>query len=146
MDIEFEILTGEDHQVKALYDLLARRDYAISHRQMPSFAQHSDFVRSHPYLAWYLVKVDGTYAGSVYVTDQNTIGVNVLDEFVSVTLPLIIETIEANFAPLPAIKSKRSGFFSINVAPSNTRLIEALNRQACQLIQMTYLIPQRDQT
>lgn len=140
MDIEFENLTGDDGQINILYGLLSKRSHTISHTQMPSYAQHSDFVRNHPYLSWHLIKVGGCYIGSFYVTDQNTIGINILDDWIVKSFSSVIEQIKSNLVPLPAIKSIRSEFFSINVAPSNVKLIEALERKGCVLAQLSYVI------
>jgi hypothetical protein len=140
MDIDFEYFTGDDGQIKILYDLLSKRNHQISHTQMPSYAQHCDFVRNHPYVSWYLVKVSGSYIGSFYVTDQNTIGINILNDWVGSTVSAVIDQIKSKFIPLPAIKSVRSEFYSINVAPGNAELIYALERSGCVLAQLSYVI------
>lgn len=140
MDIEFEVLTGDDSQIKILYDFLSKRNHKISHTKMPSYDQHSDFVKNHPYLSWHLVKVGEDYIGSFYITDQNTIGINILDAWVSNSFPSVIDQIKSKFRPLPAVKSVRSEFFSINVAPSNAELVDALERHGCVLAQLTYVI------
>ena len=128
MEMIFDIVTGEDSEVEILYDFLSRRKHKISHDQMPTYDQHRAFVRNHPYLSWYLIKVNSNYIGDFYVTDKNTIGINILDNFLSEKLPLLIDRIKSEFVPLPAIKSIRGKFFSINVAPSNCKLIEGLER------------------
>ena len=140
MEIEFESVTGEDGQIRALYDLLSRRIHGISHQQMPDYDQHRDFISSNPYLSWHLVKTREGYIGSVYVTDQNTIGINILDDFIDGALASVLREIRSRFVPLPAIKSVRSGFFSVNVAPGNARLRDALERHGCVLAQLSYLI------
>lgn len=40
----------------------------ISHRAMPDWDDHCAFVDDPPYLAWYVVAVDGQPAGTVYLT------------------------------------------------------------------------------
>lgn len=63
--------------VKYLYELLGQRkpEESISHKAMPSFSEHRDFYLSMPYLAWYLVEIDGLPVGAVYLTKQREIGV-----------------------------------------------------------------------
>jgi RimJ/RimL family protein N-acetyltransferase len=63
-----------------LFRLLAEREphQNISHRAMPTWEEHVEFVLRHPYAAWYLVEVDGYPRGSVYLTKQREIGVGIL--------------------------------------------------------------------
>jgi hypothetical protein len=140
MHIEFESIVGDGRQIAVLYDLLARRNHTISHAQMPGYDQHSDFVKCNPYLCWYLIKVDGSYVGSFYITDQNSIGINITDDWIGEILSSVITRIKSHFRPLPAIRSVRGEFFSINVAPNNAKLIDALERNRCVLAQLTYVI------
>jgi RimJ/RimL family protein N-acetyltransferase len=60
-----------------LYDLLKERDPSIniSHREIPPFFRHIAFIQSHPYAAWYLAQVDGESVGSVYITEDDEIGI-----------------------------------------------------------------------
>lgn len=64
-----------------LYVLLLEREphQNISHKAMPTVAEHLSFVRSEPYAEWYLMVcgVD-TVVGAAYLTRQNEIGVAVL--------------------------------------------------------------------
>ena len=140
MTIEFERLCNNEHQIVALYDLLSKRNHRISHQRMPSYAEHYDFVINHPYRAWFLLKQYQEYIGSFYISDQNTIGINILDGFLSEVIPLIIFKVKSSFSPLPPIKSVRSGFFSVNVAPDNVNLIAGLERFGCKLAQVSYVI------
>jgi len=60
-----------------LYELLKCRppEANISHRQMPTFRQHQRFVRSVPYNAWHLIQVGDDWAGAIYLSRANEIGV-----------------------------------------------------------------------
>jgi hypothetical protein len=140
MATEFERLSNEEPQIKALYDLLLKRNHRISHQRMPSYAEHYDFFKNHPYRAWFLLKNSEAYIGSFYITDQNTVGINVLDEFMSEALPLILAEVKSSFSPLPPIKSIRGEFFSVNVAPDNVNLIAGLEKFGCKLAQVSYVI------
>ena len=140
MEIRFERVGSEESQIRTLYDLLAKRSHGISHQEMPSYAQHREFVTNHPYRAWYLVKELDTYVGSFYITDQNTIGINIHKDFIPNSLPLIMKEVKGNYAPLPAIKSVRGGSFSVNVAPQNLELMAELERCGCLLAQVSYLV------
>jgi RimJ/RimL family protein N-acetyltransferase len=66
--------------VELLWALLGERQphESISHRRMPSYADHAAFVISRPYSAWDVIEVDGEAVGTVYLTQQDEIGVSVL--------------------------------------------------------------------
>lgn len=67
-----------------LYKLLSQRlpEESISHRKMPTWEQHTAFVRSRPYALWKLVLVsDGLglrAVGAVYMTHRRELGVAIL--------------------------------------------------------------------
>ena len=60
-----------------LYDLLKERNPQanISHKKMPSYAQHIKFVNSRPYTKWYIIEKGNEMVGSVYLSKQNEIGI-----------------------------------------------------------------------
>ena len=66
-----------------LYGLLAERDLdlSISHKALPEYVDHLTFVASRPYKAWYLLRADGEFVGSVYLTKADEIGVFVFRRF-----------------------------------------------------------------
>lgn len=74
MQSDFKLIPVEEREdaTQILYQLLLEREGAgsvnISHRALPSFERHRDFVANHPYGAWYLIEADGTIVGSVYLT------------------------------------------------------------------------------
>jgi len=140
MKIYFEQLINEDCQVRALYDMLLKRRHKISHQEMPNYLQHEQFVKNHPYRTWHLIKIPSGYIGSFYITEQNTIGVNILEDFVDSFFSLIIDEIKSKFTPLPEIRSIRTGYFLINVAPTNERLISTINQCGFPLVQVSYKI------
>jgi len=140
MSITFEWVTAENDQVRILYDLLKTRVHRISHESLPDFAEHAAFVHGHPYRAWFLVRVGSECVGSVYVTDQNTIGINVAEERLSECVPAILAKVKSEFEPLPAIKSVRAGCFSVNVPPSSSELTSALVRSGCRIAQVSFLV------
>ena len=74
--------------VHYLYDLLAQRrpEVNISHKEMPSFAQHEAFCASKPYAGWWLIVLaaDGgdtryfdTPVGACYITHMGEIGIQI---------------------------------------------------------------------
>lgn len=71
----------EMHALVLLYELLQEREphQNISHRQMPTWERHVEFVRGRPYAAWYWFRSPAGFpAGAVYLTHQREIGIGVL--------------------------------------------------------------------
>lgn len=70
--------------IKLLYNLLAERtpEQSISHKQMPTMANHTKFVESRPYKEWLMIydneKVQ--VVGSIYVSKQDEIGLFIFKE------------------------------------------------------------------
>lgn len=66
--------------IEVLYELLKEREphINISHKAMPSLAQHKSFVTSEPYLEWFLIRADEQegkpFVGSIYITRTNEVG------------------------------------------------------------------------
>lgn len=72
---------GDQHKLQAqalfLYDLLKERDPVanISHRELPPFWKHLEFINSRPYAVWNIIELDGgMQIGSVYLTRNDEIG------------------------------------------------------------------------
>ena len=70
---------------KILFQLLLERkpNECISHRQMPTYANHIKFVRSRPYAEWFMIQSVKTaeIVGAVYITHQNEIGIGILKQY-----------------------------------------------------------------
>ena len=64
-----------------LYDLLkARNPIAnISHKKMPSYNEHVNFILSNPYVVWYIIEYEGKNIGSIYLSKQDEIGISLVD-------------------------------------------------------------------
>src|SRR5712692_8060176 len=71
-----------DADIQFLYDLLQERDPRanISHKKMPTFEEHTKFVTSQPYAKWYVIYRGNQKAGSIYLTNQNEIGIFIKKE------------------------------------------------------------------
>lgn len=66
-----------------LYDLLAERtvQQSISHKAMPTFKEHCQFLQSKPYEEWYLIGADGDYVGATYLSRAREIGIFIFNEY-----------------------------------------------------------------
>lgn len=135
-------VTSSPDDVARLYRLLEQRQFKLSHDQMPEFEQHRIFVEQHPYRKWYFVNDEKDCAGSVYLTDSNHIGINILSAYSRCIAPALQELLHRH-EPLPAIASIRPACFVVNVSPQNEDLIEALSLSQGTLIQHTYRLPDK---
>jgi RimJ/RimL family protein N-acetyltransferase len=68
-------------RAQLLYNLLEERapEVNISHKAMPSWDEHVQFVESKPYQAWYFIE-DGPTVGACYLSKQDEIGVFIFKE------------------------------------------------------------------
>lgn len=139
-EVEFEKITPTETQIGELYELLMHREHSISHTTLPSFESHKEFVVSYPYRAWYLVKASGEAVGSFYVSNENTVGINLAKSNDETVVAKICDLVLSTYPPLPGIKSVRGEMFSINVSPTNTFLIGALERANKKILQISYLL------
>ena len=128
---------------KHLYEMLRERDghVSISHRDMPTWAQHRRFVASKPYREWYLIVVSGEVVGQVYATKLNEIGVGVLSQFrrkgyASQAIAALLEKMD----PLPAIPAQRWGQFLANINPKNAASIALFEGLGFRHVQNTFAL------
>lgn len=72
LDIKTLLPGATDTLYEILYEREGEDDTNISHRRMPTFEEHTRFVESHPYAAWYLIEekelAGGWAVGSIYLT------------------------------------------------------------------------------
>lgn len=132
-------VTGTEEQILSLYHLLQQRAHSISHVKMPSFEKHQEFVKDHPYRKWWLVEKDGENIGSVYLSEHNGVGVNLLTEDPDMFCHVVHQVKKEN-ETLPAIPSVRPEFFFINISPQNNSLRTALVNMGAKHIQNSYRI------
>jgi hypothetical protein len=137
-ELRFEKIIPTDEQISALYELLKLRSHRISHLSSPSFSDHSNFVRNNPYRAWFLLRLDDRYIGSIYATLENSLGVNILDSYLDYCLRPVIDKVMSELNPLPAVSSVRAGYFSINVPFSNKIMAAKLEAMGFVPSQITY--------
>lgn len=138
--VSFERVLPSESQIKILFELLEQRLHKISCKQA-SYAEHKQFVESHPYRDWFLIRVSKNYAGSFYLSKENIIGINLKDEYTSLAVSQIIKFVRKIFMPLPPIPSVRGDKFAINAPPSNLYLANALEAADAEIAQITYFFP-----
>ena len=66
-----------------LYELLKNKDpnANISHKKMPSYDEHVEFVISKPYTNWYIIEYDKKNVGSIYLSKQDEIGISINNDY-----------------------------------------------------------------
>lgn len=127
--------------IALLYALFLERprETWISTTEIPTTDEHSAFVASRPYRAWYLLWTErDDFVGSIYLGHDNSIGVAVLRAFQkkgygSMAIELLMEKHE----PLPGLPSCRSKHFVANIAIGNDaseRLFAKLGFQTIQTV------------
>lgn len=124
---------SEPRAALLLWQLLCEREpqMNISHKVMPTWEQHCDFVRSRPYQAWYLIEeiVDG-FVGAVYLTHNSEIGI------------FMLKSAKGKGYGKVALKElmwkHRSSRYLANIAPSNDGSISFFEKQGFRHIQNTY--------
>lgn len=136
--VEIEKVTGTFSQIEALYDLLKKRKYNISNVVIPGFNEHIDFVRNHPYRAWYLVRNKVGYIGSVYVMRNNCVGINLISDIDM--FPAVVQLILKKHKPLKEVKSVRPPFFYINIAADNSEVEHQLIKLNAHKLQSTFIL------
>tara|TARA_B100000768_G_scaffold177471_1_gene191711 strand:- start:777 stop:1202 length:426 start_codon:yes stop_codon:yes gene_type:complete len=140
IDVFFHKIIPTDIQTESLFKLLNQRKHFISHKKKPSFAEHQEFVRSNPYRVWYILERNSKPIGTIYISKENTIGINFSVSTDYKFIEEVLNYVKANYSPLPAIKSIRGGAFSINVSPKNKTLITALEILKSKVVQISYSI------
>mgnify|MGYP000453986456 FL=1 len=81
-----------------LHELLKNKDpnSNISHKKMPSYDEHVEFVMSKPYTNWYIIECDKKNVGTIYLSKQDEIGISInndyeYDQIVKTALKLLMK-------------------------------------------------------
>ncbi len=126
------VMWPKQEHTKFLYRLLQERpDGAnISHKNMPTYDQHVEFVKKMPYSIWYVMKYQSDLVGSIYLTLRREIGV-----FIS--KPWQRQGI-AEYSVQWLMKTHGPGSYLANVAPDNQPSHALFAKLGGKVIQHTY--------
>lgn len=123
-------ISSLDHRF--LYKLLKERNPKanISHRKIPTYQEHVNFIKSKPYKAWYIIYHGTNKAGSVYLSKQNEIGIFLLESrqgknIGQAALDLLMQ------------KNPQKRYLA-NISPKNSKSMKFFKRNNFKLIQYTY--------
>jgi hypothetical protein len=130
ISINLKLISEKDH--KFLYELLKEREPStnISHKKMPTFNQHVNFVLSKPYSKWYIILQGIDKVGSIYLSKQNEIGI-------FLKKGSHYAGIETMALKLVMKKNPKKGYLA-NVNPKNKKLIEFFKNNNFKILQYTY--------
>ena len=128
--ISLKSVTNSD--TKFLFDLLKERDPSvnISHKKMPTYNQHTKFIKSKPYSKWYIILKSKQKIGSIYLSKNDEIGIFISKEFQSKNV--------GNNALNEFIKKNPHKRFLANVNPKNKKSISFFKKNGFKLIQYTF--------
>ena len=129
---EIKLKPVSNRDFKFLFLLLKERDSRtnISHKKMPTYAEHIKFVKSKPYSKWYVIELTKNNVGSIYLTKQNEIGIFIQKKYQNNKLGKIALTSLME-------KNPRKRFLA-NVNPKNKASIRFFKNNGFKLIQYTY--------
>ncbi|TXJ25397.1 MAG: N-acetyltransferase [Chitinophagaceae bacterium] len=131
-----ELVDAEnDAHLAQLYALLAERtpQQAISHKKMPTFAEHVAFVRADPYYLWYRIMSGKQCVGAIYLTHNNEVGIGIFN----------IHKNKGHGANaldmlMRAVPDRRPIYANIN--PENTASQYFFKNAGFKLLQQTYIL------
>ena len=128
--ISLKSVTNSD--VKFLFDLLKERDprVNISHRKMPTYNQHTKFIKSKPYSKWYIILKSKQKIGSIYLSKNDEIGIFLSKKFQGKNV--------GNSALNELMKKNPRKRFLANVNPKNKKSISFFKNNNFKLIQYTF--------
>lgn len=132
-------VTKSVFHAKTLYNILKSRDKKndISHRSLPTFKEHQNFINSMPYRYWLLIYKKKNIIGSVYITYLNEISIKLIKNN-SLAYKMTLYLIVANIKPLSPIPSKRNKNFVINISPKDKFYVTLLSKIGAKKIQETF--------
>tara|TARA_B100000579_G_C22705938_1_gene792115 strand:+ start:468 stop:893 length:426 start_codon:yes stop_codon:yes gene_type:complete len=139
MQIELEKVIPTDTQVLNLFEQLKRRVHSISHDNLPTYEEHKLFVTENPYRAWFIVKKGKEILGNVYVQNDNSVGLNNLDNVETAVIKEILKVIRYKLQPLSPIPSVRYKDFHLNVSVSNVKLQNKLKEIGYKVSQISFI-------
>jgi len=109
---------------------------------MPSFEDHTKFVKNYPYRKWYLIKQNNLFVGAIYIQKDNTVSINLIEMDSFVLKESIIFVLD-NHEPLVGIPSVRSNKFTLNVPATNQDFVDFLNDFGSKLVEMRFVIEKK---
>ena len=130
--LSINLIPVDKSDIKFLYNQLKERDpkINISHKKMPTYAEHSQFVLSKPYSKWYIIIYKNKKIGNTYLTKTNEIGIFILKSTkINGIGRIVLEEI---------MKMNPRSRYLANVNPKNDKSSNFFKKNGFKLIQYTY--------
>lgn len=103
---------------------------SISHKSLPTWDKHCEFIRTHPYRAWYAIRTAlGDWAGCVYLSRNREIGIGILKKHQGRGYAT---------AAIQLLMARHPGRFLANINPANEASIRLFAKFGAKHIQNTY--------
>ena len=128
--VSLRTITNSDTEF--LFKLLKERDPRanISHKKMPSYNQHVNFIKSKPYTKWYIIMKYKEKVGSIYLSKNDEIGIFLSKNYQGRNV--------GNYALTELIKKNPRKRYLANVNPKNKKSILFFKNNNFKLIQHTF--------
>ena len=126
MPISLEKIEPTHAQIVLLYKQLKGRTYNVSHERVPTFREHTLFVKKHPYREWFMIIKGKSVVGNLYVQYDNSIALNSVETLSANEIKVVLELVSSLLHPLHPIPSVRYKEFFLNIASENTEMQEKL--------------------
>jgi len=138
-EISFKLINSNANETEIifLFELLKEREFNISHYSLPSFDEHKKFILSNPYYKFAIIFFEKRRIGSIYLKDDNTVGLHLLKKFEKYTSK-VITSFEENFKPLEPIKSYRTSSFCFYVSPKDNFRKKILLEKDYEIVSITF--------
>ena len=80
-----------DEDISFLYELLKERDETINinHKKLPTYEEHSNFVKSNKYDGWYIILLNSKKVGHIWINSESYIGTFIKKEYQKIGLGVI---------------------------------------------------------
>jgi RimJ/RimL family protein N-acetyltransferase len=130
--LEIELKPINEQDIDFLYGLLKEREgiVNISHKELPPFSEHEQFVKSSPYPYWDIILLNNERIGNIYLTDRDELGIFISRDFQNQGIGSIVLQ---KF--MKKVGKKR---YLANVNPTNYKSIQFFGKHGFTHIQNTY--------
>ncbi len=130
--MEIELKPVNEQDIDFLYELLKEREAKvnISHKELPPFSEHEQFVKSSPYPYWDIILLNNERIGNIYLTNRDELGIFISKDSQNQGIGSIVLQ---KF--MKKVGKKR---YLANVNPTNYKSIQFFGKHGFTHIQNTY--------
>ena len=139
LHVSLERVIPSDKQIHKLFYFLESRSHFISHKDMPEYSGHEEFVQNNPYRVWYIVNLNRKSVADLYVQNDNSIGLNNFENLEVDVISKVLEMLFAEVNPLNSIPSKRFGKFYFKISSSNSILQQKIEKLGYSPSEISYM-------